>query len=71
MCEAKVYLRDNGSERQIMEDVVRVQPDDENNAYLLVGLLGEQKLVQGEIEMIDFLKHKVYLRRHPSATEHE
>jgi predicted RNA-binding protein len=59
MCEARVYLDDDGEEQQIMEDVVLVQP--EGDAYLLVSLLGEQKLVQGRIEKIDFLKHTVHL----------
>jgi predicted RNA-binding protein len=39
--------------------VVLVQP--EGDAYLLVNLLGEQKLVPGRIEKIDFLKHTVHL----------
>ena len=59
MCEAKVYLSDDGEEQKVMEDVVLVQP--EGDAYLLVNLLGEQKLVQGRIEKIDFLKHTVHL----------
>jgi predicted RNA-binding protein len=59
MGEAKVYLGDDGEEQQIMRDVVLVQP--EGDAYLLVNLLGEQKLVQGRIERIDFLKHTVHL----------
>jgi len=59
MCEARVYLGDDGEEQQIMEDVVLVQP--EGDAYLLVSLLGEQKLVQARIEKIDFLKHTVHL----------
>ncbi|MBU0704363.1 MAG: CooT family nickel-binding protein, partial [Chloroflexi bacterium] len=53
MCEAKVYVSDNGKEQKVMEDVVLIQP--EGDAYLLVGLLGEQKLVQGRIEKINFL----------------
>ena len=61
MCEARVYLGDDGEERKVMEDVVLVQP--EGDAYLLVSLLGEQKLVQGRIERIDFLKHTVHLTR--------
>jgi len=61
MCEARVYLGDDGEEQPIMEDVVVVQP--EGDAYLLVNLLGEQKLVQGRIEKIDFLKHTVHLSR--------
>lgn len=59
MCEAKVYIAKNGDEQQIMQDVVLVQP--EGDAYLLVSLLGEQKLVQGRIEKIDFLRHTIHL----------
>ena len=42
-----------------MRDVVLVQP--EGDAWLLVGLLGEQKLVRGTIKKLDFLKHTVHL----------
>jgi len=59
MCEAKVYTIKNGAEEQIMQDVVLVQPEGEN--WLLVNLLGEQKLAPGRIEKIDFLKHTVHL----------
>ena len=61
MCETTVYLRDDGEEQKIMEDVVLVQP--ENDAYLLVNLLGEQKLVRGRIVKVDFLKHTLHLSR--------
>jgi len=59
VCEAKVFVRDNGNEQQIMEDVVLMEP--EGDAYLLVNLLGEQKLVHGRIERIDFLRHTIHL----------
>jgi len=59
MCEAKVYVSNDGEEQKVMEDVVLMQPD--GDAYLLVNLLGEQKLVQGRIEKIDFLHHTVHL----------
>ena len=61
MCEAKVYLDADGEERKVMDDVVLVQP--EGGAYLLVSLLGEQKLVEGMIDRIDFLHHTLHLRR--------
>ena len=61
MCEATVYLSEGDQEQKIMQDVMLVQP--EGDAYLLVNLLGEQKLVQGTIEKVDFLKHTVHLRR--------
>ena len=59
MCEAKVYLSDGDREEEIMRDVVLVQP--EGDAWLLVTLLGEQKLVRGTISRLDFLRHTVHL----------
>ncbi len=59
MCEATVYFSDDKEGNPIMKDVVLVEP--EGDAYLLVSLLGEQKLVQGSIEKIDFLKHTVHM----------
>lgn len=59
MCEAKVYISKGAQEEKVMEDVALVQP--EGDAYLLVSILGEQKLVRGRIDRIDFLKHRVYL----------
>jgi len=52
-----------------MDDVVLVQP--EGDAFLLVNLLGEQKLVQGTIDKIDFLHHTLHLIRpkEPSAAQ--
>ncbi|MBC7249322.1 MAG: CooT family nickel-binding protein [Anaerolineae bacterium] len=59
MCEARVYLGGDDGEKEIMRDVVLVQP--EGDAWLLVSLLGEQKLVRGTISRVDFLKHTVHL----------
>ncbi len=59
MCEATIYLTDDGQEKEIMREVVLVQP--EGDAWLLVTLLGEQKLVRGTIKKLDFLKHTVHL----------
>ena len=65
MCEATVYLCGDDHEREIMRDVTSLQP--EGDAWLLVNLLGEQKLIRGAIEKVDFLHHKVYLRAGSSA----
>ena len=59
MCEATVYLTEDGQEKEIMREVMLVQP--EGDAWLLVTLLGEQKLVRGTIKKLDFLKHTVHL----------
>ncbi len=64
MCEATVYVSNDGQERKVMQDVVLMRPDED--AWLLVNLLGEQKLVRGSIEKIDFLRHRVYL--HPESS---
>ena len=69
MCEAKIYLSDGEEEKKIMEDVVLVQP--EGDAYLLISLLGEQKLVRGRIEKIDFLKHTVHLKLTETEASHD
>ena len=61
MCETTVYLNDGDQDHKVMEDVVLIQPEDD--AYLLVNILGEQKLVQGRIVKMDFLKHTVHLSR--------
>ena len=55
MCEATVYLLREGREEEVMRDVVLVEP--EGDLFLLANLLGEQKLVRGNIKRIDFLKH--------------
>lgn len=60
MCEATVYLTSDGQEKKIMRDVMLMQP--EGDAWLLVTLLGEQKLVRGTIEKLDFLKHTIHLQ---------
>jgi len=69
LCEAKVYFGDDGEEHKIMDDVVLVQP--EGDTFLLVNLLGEQKLVEGAIDKIDFLHHTLHLIRpkEPSAAQ--
>jgi predicted RNA-binding protein len=59
MCEARVFLIGDEGEHKLMDDVVLLQP--EGDAYLIVNLLGEQKLVHGSIKRIDFLKHTVHL----------
>jgi predicted RNA-binding protein len=69
MCEAKIYLSEDGQEKKIMENVVLVQP--EGDTYLLVGLLGEQKLIRGRIEKIDFLRHTVHLSQAQASSTTE
>ena len=61
MCLSNVfYVDSNGQQQEVMQDVARMEAH--NNGYLLTGLLGEQKFVQGEVRIIDFVnKHSVVL----------
>ncbi len=61
MCEAKAFLVTGDQEEEIMRDVVLVQPEDDS--FILINLLGEQKLVRGSIKRIDFLKHTIVLEK--------
>jgi predicted RNA-binding protein len=65
MCEARVYLGNGSEEKEIMQDVVRVEPD--GDTMVCVSLLGERKLVRGTLRKVDFLKHTVHLSL-PSET---
>jgi len=59
MCQAKVYLRQDGGEHLIMEDVALIEV--KGDTCTLWTLFGEQEQVQGRIVRIDLLKHRVYL----------
>jgi len=57
MCIATVYVDDSGKIEKVMQDVVSVKLKDEG--ILITTILGEEKLLDGRIRNIDFLKHLV------------
>ena len=61
MCLSNVfYVDSNGQQQEVMRDVAQLEAH--NNGFLLTGLLGEQRFVQGEVKTIDFVdKHSVVL----------
>jgi len=61
MCLSNVFYIDlDGEQQEIMRDVAQMEAH--NNGYLLTGLLGEQKFVQGDVRTIDFVdRHSVVL----------
>jgi predicted RNA-binding protein len=69
MCLSNVfYIDSNGQQQEVMRDVARMEAH--NHGYLLTGLLGEQKFVQGGVRTIDFVdKHLVVLGI--NVTKHE
>ena len=61
MCLSNVfYVDSDGQQQEVMRDVAQMEA--RNNGFLLTGLLGEQKFVQGEVKSVDFVdKHSVVL----------
>ena len=59
MCQATVYLAQDGQEKELMRDVVLLEPVPDG--LLLQAFFEEPVTVQARIERIDFLKHTVTL----------
>ena len=53
MCLSTVYIQSQGQRVKVMQDVAQMESN--KDGYLLVGLLGDQKLVKGVIRKIDFV----------------
>jgi predicted RNA-binding protein len=59
MCQATAYLVQDGQEKEIMRDVVPLEPLEEG--VRLQAFFEEPKSLQARIGRIDFLKHTVTL----------
>lgn len=59
MCESTAYLVKNDVLEKIMENVVYMKP--ENGKVYLADLLGEQKIVNGEVKEIRLIDHKILI----------
>ena len=59
MCESKIIVIKNGEEKILMEDVIRVEV--ENNKLKFYGLLGEIKEIKGRIVLLDLIGHKIFV----------
>ncbi len=60
MCESNVYLKNNGTEELIMENVAAISPL-EDDKFLLKGLLGDSLEINGKIEDINLMAHKIVI----------
>jgi predicted RNA-binding protein len=59
MCQATVYLAENGQEEEIMRDLVLLEPVDDG--LRLEAFFEEPVIVKARVSRIDFLKHTVTL----------
>jgi len=53
MCLSIAYIDSDGRKEEVMENVAQIEAQDDG--FLLIGLFGEQKFVQGRIKNIDFV----------------
>ena len=61
MCEANVYIFQDGKEELYLESVDIMRPE-EGKIYLK-NLFGEQRLFDGEIKEVSLLRHKIVLEK--------
>lgn len=60
MCESAAYIYREGDLERIMDNVVSVDPLD--GKVYLTDLLGDQKIVDGEIKEIRLMDHKIIIK---------
>lgn len=58
MCESNVYIKKDDKEELVMENVASITPIAENK-YMLRGLLGDSCEIEGVIEDINLMAHKI------------
>ena len=59
MCESNVYMKDNEGERLVMEDAVVIE--DLGGRVRVRNILGEELELDGDIEEITFLEHRIVI----------
>jgi len=61
MCQSKVVVLEDGKARVVMTDITLLEI--KNGKIVVKDILGKELVLEGyEIDYIDFVSHKVYLR---------
>lgn len=60
MCESNVYIRDDEGDRLVMEDAVLLESG--QGKVKITDILGEEKELEGDVEEITFLEHRIVIR---------
>jgi len=63
MCQTNVYLKEGDQEREILKDVILIEPVDDG--VKIQSFLSGPKIIPARIAVIDLLKHRIILK--PSA----
>ena len=59
MCESTVILKLPDGEKELMVEVVHLRVSGDKISFS--NLMGDEKIVEGAIDSIDFLAHKLYI----------
>ncbi len=62
MCQSNAYFIEGDNEKLILEDVAKLLFENENKIRL-ISLFGEEKTVNGELEKVDLLNHKIFIKK--------
>ena len=62
MCQSNAYFIEGNNEKLILEDVAKLLFENENKIRL-ISLFGEEKTVNGELEKVDLLNHKIFIKK--------
>jgi len=60
LCESNVYVRDDEGDRLVMEDAVLLESG--QGKVKITDILGEEKELEGDVEEITFLEHRIVIR---------
>ena len=61
MCESNAYVEKDGGQDLLLENVGRLVF--EGDTILLEGILGDQVRIRGSVKEIDFMSHRIVLRK--------
>lgn len=61
MCEANVYLLENGKEELLLERVDTIVPKD--NEIFLENIFGQRKTLAAQIKELHLVEHRIILER--------
>ncbi len=61
MCQSNAYFLKDGNEELILEDVAKILFENDNK-ITLISLFGEEKTINGELEKVDLLSHKIFIK---------
>jgi len=59
MCESTAFVKKNGNEEKVLEDVAMLKP--EGSKIVLTSILGETKEIEGTVDHIDLMNHKIVI----------